>query len=91
MGIDVKTREEELAELEAVAKVAKKAAEDAANAAEDAAKVADEAAAAAKVRSPWISIYPSCGGIALAPDQSHSFGALKATRPKLAQHHNLSP
>ena len=66
VGIDVKTREEELEELKAVAKVAKKAADDAAKAAEekaqaavDAAKAADDAAAAAN--AAWAALEAATG------------------------------
>ena len=66
VGLDVKTREEELEELKAVAKVAKKAADDAAKAVEekaqaiaDAAKAADDAAAAAN--AAWAALEAATG------------------------------
>ena len=66
VGLDVKTREEELEELKAVAKVAKKAADDAAKAAEekaqaavDAARAADDAAAAAN--AAWAALEAAKG------------------------------
>ena len=66
VGIDVETREEELEKLEAVAKVATKAADDAAKAVEekaqaitDAAKAADDAAAAAN--AAWAALEAAKG------------------------------
>ena len=66
VGLDVKTREEELEELKAVAMVAKKAADDAAKAAEEqaqaaveAAKAADDAAAAAN--AAWAALEAATG------------------------------
>ena len=82
VGLDVKTREEELEELKAVAMVAKKAADDAAKAAEekaqaavdaakaaeDEAKAADDAAAAAN--AAWAALEAATGSPVPPADQA---------------------